>query len=287
MTRHAHRARLLAAALVACSCAAIVHAETAAPNPFAKVPALPTACYSQGETFYTKLDAAKEAVLADQYAQEAVNTQIQERHNNIDPMEQAALMQQWMMDNPQEAMAYMQGIQTTTAEEPARIAADQAAAAKFETDRTALMANYKAAMKTLNAPFDTRFDDLNKRAVADNGCSWGMGECSPPAWAMAEFNVLQKERDAAYVAACPGWWGPTGQITAYFKRYKDWLTGTHVPYLVSLEVHKTNQYKLFNTPAASYRSIEPYRAASQYINAAYPIYQMRRERPFCGPKGCE
>ena len=286
MTRQAHRARLFAAALVACCCAALVHAETAAPNPFAKVPPLPTACYSQGETFYTKLDAAKEAVLADQYAQEAVNTKIQERHNNIDPMEQAALLQQWMMDNPQEAMAYMQGVQNVTATEPAKIQADQTADAKFRTDRDALLASYRAAMKKVNAPFDTRFDDLNKRAVADNGCSWGMGECSPPPWAMAEFNVLQKERDAAYVAACPGWWGPTGQITAYFKRYKDWLTGTHVPYLVRQEVHRTNQYAIFNTPAASYRSIEPHRAAVQFIDAVYPIYQLRPETPHCTAKGC-
>jgi hypothetical protein len=285
MTTTAHRARLLAAGLLLC--APLTQAATpAAASPFSKVPALPTACYSQGETLYPKLDAARTAIHADQSAQEAVNTQIQERHNNIDPMEQAALLQQWMMDNPQEAMAYMQGVQNVAATEPAKIQADQTADAKFRTDRDALAASYKAAMKEVNAPFDTRFDDLNKRAHADNGCSWGMGECSPPAWALAEFAVIQRERDAAYAAACPGWWGPTGQITAYFKRYKDWLTGTHLPYVVGLEVHRTNQYAIFNTPAASYRSIEPYRSALEYIDAVYPIYQQRPETPHCGPKGC-
>lgn len=287
MTRHAHRARLFAATLAACSCAAAVHAETAAPDPFAKVPPLPTACYSQGETFYTKLDAAKEAVLADQYAQEAVNTQIQEEFSSGDPMEKAAKMQQWMMDNPQEATAYMQGIQTTGAVEPAKIKADQEAEAKFETDRKAMIANYQAAMKTLNAPMDARFTALNKKMEEEHGCGWGVGECGAPPWAQAEYAAIQKDRDTAYAAACPGWWSPTGQITTHMKRYKDWLTGTHVPYMASLEAHKTNQYKIFNTPAASYRSIEPHRAASRYIDAAYPIYQMRREKPLCNPKSCD
>lgn len=281
--------RVLVAMLAAFSCTAVVHAETAAPDPFAKVPPLPTACYSQGETFYPKLDAAKEAVLADQYAQEAVNTQIREQFQSGDPMEKAARMQQWMMDNPEEAMAYMQGIQTAGEVEPAKAKADQMAEAKFETDRKALITNYQAAMKTLNAPMDAKFAAYDQRLVAIHGCGWYDGECgagnSPEE--QAEYNAIQKERDTAYAAACPGWWGPTGQFTTHMKRYKDWLTQQHVPYMVSLEVHLTNQYKIFNTPAASHRSIEPYRAASRYINAAYPIYQMRHEKPLCNPKFCE
>ncbi len=287
MTRHVHRARLLAAVLVACSCAATVHAETAAPSPFAKVPPLPTACYSAGETFFTKLEAAQAAVAADRERQAAINQQIADRQNNMDPMEMAAIMQQWMMDNPQEAMAYMQGIQTATTDEPARIAADQQQEAKFETDRKALIANYHSAMKKLNAPTDARFDALNKRMVAEHGCGWAVSECGAPQWAQDEYFAIQRQRDAAHAAACPGWWGPTGQVTAFMKRYKDWLTGTHIPYLVSLEVHRTNQYAMFNTPAASYRSLEPYDSAKEYMNAAFYFYQLRREKPRCDAQGCE
>jgi len=290
MTTSAHRARLIAAGLLLCAPLAqsATPAAPAATGPFAKIPAQPTTCYMpETETFYTKLEAAKEAVTADMQRQEGINNGIAERFQSIDPMEKAQLMQQWMMDNPQEAMAYMQGIQNVQTEDLPKVKADQAAEAKFRTDRDALTASYQAAMKKLNAPFDARMDDLNKRSAADNGCTWGMGECSPPAWALAEFAVLQKERDAAYAAACPGWWGATGQITAYFKRYKDWLTGTHVPYMVSLEVHRTNQYAIFNTPAASYRSLEPYQSAIEYMDALYPVYQMRPARPHCGPKGCE
>lgn len=287
MTRHAHRARLLAAALVAFACAPATLAQPAAANPFTRVPPLPTACYSAGETFYPKLEAAQAAVAADRERQAAINQEIADRFNTIDPMEKMTLMQQWMMDNPQEAMAYMQGIQTATTDEPARIAADQQQEAKFETDRKALIANYHSAMKKLNAPMDARFDALNKRMEAEHGCGWATMECGAPQWAQDEYAAIQRQRDAAHAAACPGWWGPTGQVTAFMKRYKDWLTGSHIPYLESLEVHATNQYAIFNTPAASHRSLEPYEAAKEYMNAAFFFYQLRREKPLCDAQRCE
>lgn len=263
-------------------------ARPAAPaGPWAKVPALPTACYQEGDTFYAKLEAAQAAVATDEERQEAINQNIADQLSNIDPMEKAARMQQWMMSNPQEAMAYMQGIQSAGAEDPARIAADQQQEAKFRSDRTALMASYQAAIKTLNAPMDAKYSAFHKRILDKHGCDWGEHGCGAALPALPEYNAIQQERDAAYAAACPGWWGPTGQITAFMKRYKDWLTGTHVPFLVSLEVHRTNQYAIFNTPAASYRSTESFKAAHEYMNAAYPLYQLRRQRPHCGPRGCE
>jgi hypothetical protein len=201
-------------------------------------------------------------------------------------MEKAARMQQWMMDNRQEAMAYMQGVQAVGTEEPAKIKADQEQAAKFETDREVVIADYAAAMRKLDAPMDARLDAMNKKLSANDGCTYGAIGCSDPPWAVSEYAAIQKARDAAYAAACPDWWGATGKITTYMKRYEDWLTGTHVPYLVSLEVHRTNQYAILGTPAASYRSVEPYKAAVKYMDAASVLYQLRPESPHCGAKGC-
>jgi hypothetical protein len=279
--------RLLAAVLATGLCAPLVYAQPAA-NPFAKVPALPTACYTKGETLYPKLEAAKAAVTADMERQDAINDKIAEDFNSIDPMEKAAKMQQWMMSNPQEAMKYMQGVQAAgTAESQAEVAEDAKTAAKFDAEQKSLLTRYEAALIKAYAPADARFDVLAKKVVAEQGCGFGDGECGVPPWAQAEYEVIQREKDAAYVATCPQWWGATGQITAYMKRYKDWLTQKHVPYLESLEVHVTNQYAIMNTPAASYRSIEPYKAANKYIDAASVFYQARDEEPRCGPKGCK
>lgn len=279
--------RLLAAVFAASLCSQLADAQPA-PNPFTKVPAFPTACYTEGETFWTKLEAAEAAVTADSERQSAVNAKIEEDFNSIDPMEKAAKMQQWMMSNPQEAMAYMQGVQATgSAESQAAVSDDGAQSQKFDAERKTLMANYQAAMKKLQTPMDAKFAALSKRVVAEQGCGFGDGECGVPAWAQAEYNVIQRERDAAYTAACPGWWGATGQVATHMKRYKDWLTQKHVPYLESLEVHRTNQYAIMNTPAASYRSIEPYKAADKYMDAAFVLYQLRETKAHCTANRCD
>ena len=79
---------------------------TAATGPWARVPAFPTGCYQNvapntADPFYANLEAAKAAVTADRERQVAINAQIEQEFNSIDPMEMAQRMQQWMMSNPQ------------------------------------------------------------------------------------------------------------------------------------------------------------------------------------------
>ena len=105
MTVNTHRALLVVAA---CGGLALTHVAQsqpgAPPGPFAKVPPLPTACYLANETFPDKLAAARETVLADRTRQQEINDKIEKDYQSLDPMEMTQRMQQWMMENPQEAM---------------------------------------------------------------------------------------------------------------------------------------------------------------------------------------
>ena len=109
-----------------------------AAGPWAKVPAFPTGCFeyvddNQADPFYAKLEAAETAIKSDIDRQEAINEKIAEEFRNIDPMEQAQRMQQWMMSNPQEAMAFVQAAQNA----PASGQADQQAFQQQESANAA------------------------------------------------------------------------------------------------------------------------------------------------------
>jgi hypothetical protein len=129
---------------------------TAAAGPWAKVPAFPTGCYqnvapNSADPFYAALEAAKAAVAADRERQVAINAQIEQDFNNIDPMEKAQRMQQWMMSNPQEAMAFAQ--------------AAQAAPAQAEADIATLTQQTKAPAEAWNA-IRKGYDDARIAAYA-------------------------------------------------------------------------------------------------------------------------
>ena len=71
---------------------------------------------AEDDPFSDKVEAATDGNAADIERQKAVNAQIEEDFNNIDPMEKAQRMQQWMMSNPQEAMKWAQAQQQLGAE---------------------------------------------------------------------------------------------------------------------------------------------------------------------------
>jgi hypothetical protein len=181
----------------------------------------------------------------------------------------------------------MQASQSASTDLQPAVQADAAAAAEFATEQKEMIPRYKAALKQAFAPADAKYDALAKKVVDDQGCGFGDGECGIPDWAKVEYNAIQKQKDAAYVATCPQWWGANGQVTAYMKRYKDWLVQKHIPLQQSRDAPLLSQYAIMNTPSASYRSTEPYKGAHEYMNAAFVFYQHREQKPRCTAAACD
>jgi hypothetical protein len=266
--------------------AGVAHSQAAPAGPFAKVPPLPTQCYTATDTFEAKLDAASEAVAQEQERQAAINAKIEEGFQSVDPMEMAAKMQQWMMSNPQEALKFAQAAQATG--EAINTAAPElnAASAKFEAERKDLHAKYQSALKTAYAPADAKMTAANKKLSNANECGFGDTECTVPAWAWAEYDAVQKQKDAAYQATCAQWWVATGPIHGYLKRYRDWLTQKWIPSWVQNDQARTTQYAIMNTPAASYNSTIPHQSAVKFMGVARELFAMRNIQPICNAKGC-
>ena len=281
------RAPLVAAAVVLLfSTEVFAQAAPAAAGPFAKTPPLTTQCYAGNDPFLGKLEAAQAAVTADSERQAAINAKIEQDFQNIDPMEKAAKMQQWMMSNPQEAMKFMQA--TQSAGQDAQTVAPElnAAESKLNEERQAMIPRYKAALTQAYAPAETRLAAVVKKLEDSGGCGFGVAECAVPDWAMAEHDAYQKQRDAAYQATCAQWWTATGQVHSYLKRYRDWLEKSYVPSWTKNEELRVAQYAIMNTPAASWKSTVGHQSAIKYMSAASEMFNQRDAEPRCAAKGC-
>jgi len=292
MTTRAFAARLLAAGAVALVCSSALQAQAPAASPWAKVPAFPTTCY-QGDgmnpdPFYARLEAAKAAVAADRERQSTINGNIQEAYSNIDPMEMASRMQQWMMSNPQEAMAYMQAAQAAPAEAQATLGDQEQQRKTREAEWNALVKRYNDARRAAYAPGEARWKAVNdklglkysKPEQLPSNVTWDPGD-GPPAWAVTEAYAIRKEFDRAYQAICPQWWGPTGQFAAYMKREKTWFQQKRIPYLEGVDAPRLQMYAIMNTPAATYRSTGAYQGVEEYLDLAWKVYQLRDTVPKC------
>ena len=283
MTTHAHRAPLVAAAFT-CLVAAPALAQAPA-GAWAKVPALPTACYSGTDGFADKVEAARTALAEDVERQKAVNAQIAEQFNSIDPMEQAQRMQQWMMNNPQEAARVLGAQQQMGAQAQAdspQLTADQL---KFTSERADLKAKYAAALKQAQAPANAGLDALDKRLSAA-GCGFGDTECALPAGALEERDTLLRQRDAAYEANCATYWSATGPMQEYAKRYRTWMAEKWIANSQQADDAVRLQYAIMDTPGAAWASTIPQENVSRYLQEIGQLYAIRDNAPTCTAKGC-
>ncbi len=277
------------APLVALACALIcvtaASAQSPGAGPFAKLPALPTACYLANDPFSDQVAAATAATQADIDGQKAVNQQIEDEFNNIDPMVKAQKMQQWMMSNPQEAMKWAQAQQQLGADTQTAAPELNAATMQFEQEKKDLLSGYEAALDQAAAPADARKVAMDAK-LGPNGCGVGDTECSPEPWVLAEYTAIQKLRDTGYQGVCATYWSATGKVPGYLKRYRDWLTTKWIPSWIKNDEARISQYAIMNTPAASWKSTIPEETALKYLEVARGLYSQRRSEPFCNAQGC-
>jgi hypothetical protein len=314
MTMNVLRAPLLAAACT-CLLASVAIAQTpakppakaparpaVATGPWAKVPPLSTLCYQYtgevADPFYAQLDSAKAAVSADLEKQNAINAKIAEEYQNIDPMEQAQRMQQWMMSNPQEAMAMMQAAQQAGAAAAEASTDLQAAVQREEAKKApwnALVKSYEDARIAAYAPLEPRRKALAARVGFAYGTSreellrpvaFSGESYSPADW--TDVESLNAEYDRAYGSLCPQWWGASGKFQTYLKQEKDRLINERIPELDKAEAPRLQQYAIMNTPTATYRSTAQLQAVSEYLEVVSNVYALRDANARCSrPRDCD
>lgn len=276
----------IAAGLV---CTPAIHAQTPArpAGLWARVPALPTACYSGQDQWSAQSTAAFDALQQAHNEQNDINAAISQNATDTfgqDPFAVAARMQQEMMNDPQNAQKKMEQMlqqnEQDRAEAPERLAKEQ----QIENESKALIKQYKTALGTAMGPGNARLAALVKKYKPPEGSGdlWlRYGDPGEPAWVEPERLAILKQWDQAYAATCPHWFGATGPFHAYLKRYKDFLVLERIPFEKKGDADKLEHYRQIGISTEGWRTTTDYDAVEDYIAMAQTLFSQREETPRC------
>lgn len=270
-------------------CTPAIHAQTPA-RPvglWARVPALPTACYSSQDNWSEQSTAAFDALQQAHNEQNDINSSISQNATDTfgqDPFAVAARMQQEMMNDPRAAAKKMEQMmqqnQQAQEEAPERLAKEQ----QIENESKALIKQYEAALVTAMEPGNARLAALTKKykPMEGSGDLWlRYGDPGEPAWVEPERHAILRQWDQAYVATCPQWWGAAGPFHAYLKRYKDFLVLERIPFEKKGDAGKLEHYRQIGISTEGWRTTTDYDAVEDYIAMAQTLFSQRVEAPRC------
>jgi len=284
LTRYFRRLSAAAGVAVLVSVASVAQSAT---DPWSRALPLPTACYLSQDQFATQTATAVETLSTERDRQSGINEEIASKVKSVsdqDPMELARRMQQNMMNDPQNAQKYMEMLGATdpaAAQARSQHALDRKV--QMDTEEKNLVASYQTALQRAMTPPHAKFMALRKRLGITEG--WGVGE-SAPASVYAEYDAIKREADQAYAAFCPQWWGATGSMQAFVKRYKVYLVNERIPHEQEADAQRTASYAMFNTPSGTYRSLATMDAVSDYMKVADRLYSNRQSEPICTASTC-
>lgn len=272
---------LLTAVAAGFACATAIHAQAPAKSasPWARVPALTTACYQDADPWGEKFAAAFYAIQQDHYRQSDINSELTQQVTDAssaeDPFAMAQRMTQAMLDDPQSAQKLIEAAQQSQQFKD-EVIPKLEKENQLEAEAKPLVKKYKDELARALVPADAREAALGKKV----GATGYMGE-GYPKWAWPEYYAILKDRDNAYAAHCAKWWAATGPFHAYLKRYKDFLVLERTPHMRKLDEQTLVNFKTFNVDASNWRSTADYAAAEDYMQMAMTLFGEREVAPNC------
>jgi len=269
---------LLVTSLAVCSAPLAWSEQPATLDPWTKAPPLPTACYVGTDIAQEKLVAASEAVKAAMDHQVSLNDELKEKLNALDPMQQASLMQEYLMSHPEEGMKLMQANASVGATYSDDLAKSLETARTLESELTGSLAKYEAALEAVLGPIKAKFKDLDVRAKKD---LVAVGETYTYApWAIKEYDALNAQSNKGYETVCATWWATTGPFHAWMKKYKTFLIQEWLPPHVEAEqVAAGLQVVIAGTPEHPYLPTSSYQATIEYLKKATDLFGKRLREP--------
>lgn len=265
MTPHLLGRRLFLAGLAVFLCPVAMGAPPAAQNPWAKVPAFPTGCYSSRDDFATKIAAAQEALPPEIYRQEQINKELQDRVKNMDPAQVSSAM----MKNPQEMMKIMQENQALGTANQETGQKDEEKRNRLDLELKDLVARYHSALDKARGPIDAKRKTLPLPS----------GEYAGERWAIAENIALTKKANTEYEKLCGEWWSASGPFLGWLKRYRDYLVQDHIPRQEKSDDIAMGTVRLMGASTASYRSTAAMKGVLDYMKRASEVFGAREAQP--------
>lgn len=238
----------------------------AAEDPWSRVPALPTACYSESDHFSDQALAASEALNEEKNRQQVINDALAQQLAEVDPMDQQQRMMTFLMENPEQAQKYMESLQMggQQIQELVPEMADRDRQLTLQLDE--LSARYKAEQEQLAASHAKKLEAYY--AQAEKGCTEAT---------IARANALVREENAAYEQLCAAWWvqGPFHDWFAEFRQFKH---ESAAEWDLQADSQALN-YRVMGIDADAYRPTQGLEAPVEYLRRAALVFSKRRVAP--------
>jgi len=256
-------------------------AAAVAAGPWAKVPALPTACYAEQDQWRDQNYAALEAVREDHAKQKEANSAVAQRLQSV-MQENPLAMTQAMLNDPQNAQKIMQQLMQAGQEGQTEIPAQAQKDSQFQADAKVVIEQYRAALEKAYGPGDARWNALKKKGGYAPDATHP-GEAGVADWIWAEWEIVLRDWKAGYEANCATWFATTGPLHAFMKRYKDYLVNERIPTEKRLmDQPQLDQYQMMDISTTGWRTTSDYDAAEMYMRMASEVFSERRETVACG-----
>lgn len=234
-----------------------------AQNPWTRVPAFPTVCYTAGDPFVDRIEAAYVANQEALGRQVEINQGLNQQLKGLDPAAKQSRMMAYMQQNQAGFQAYMQlaaqDPQSAQAASEAHLARMQA----FQTEFDALLANYAAALKATLDPVNA---EMMKVTDAASGAS-----NAERAAAIAKYN-------STYQALC-GKWITKEDFPAFLTKFKAYLVGDYLPSLRDEVALEKTTLEMSGISTRDYQHTAPLDAVARYIEYVREVFKLRERKP--------
>ena len=266
------RAGFRAGAFASLLAPGVFAAQPASSDPWARVPAFPTACYSEKDGFFDAVGKAREALDADLLKQQKLNSTLDESLKQLDPATTQARMQNFLMKNPQESLKYMQENQALGVAVQDAVPKNAARQQQLDDEYATLKSKYDSELAAVLAPIEAKIKALN---IND-------GEGGNPPGVVEQWKALVGKENEAYEKLCPEWWSATGRFPTWLAAYKTFQQD-EIPLWERSDAIKKKNYEIMGIPAASFQSTLGMEAVRTYMGKASDVFGLRRLHPLALP----
>ena len=248
--------------------ALLVPSALAAQNPWSQVPELPTACYTNNETFAADVEKARSEVDATITRQDEVNAAVKAKHQALDMGQQQSRMMAFLQKDPVAGRKYMEAVAAAGPDQQARIAAISAKRAALQEQWNTAKAEFDAERATLVTM---------RQKAAEQGESGG----NP-----ARARELIGKHNAAYEQLCAKWFrDPKSPFLVHLADLKRFLVEDAIPYGEAVERTDRLNFQVFGIPATGYRTTATSDAVKEYLEVAGRVFDARLAEPMGATSG--
>jgi hypothetical protein len=239
--------------------------ESSAQDWWSKIPAFPTACYTNDDPFLTDLEKVANELQEAIYKQEETNSVLKAKLDALDAGERQSRMIAFMQKDPAAAQKVMQDVAAIGAQAGEEV---QALSEKREALKKKLQ-EAEAEWEKAQKPLWPSLEEYR-------------GE-SDPAGNPAKARAAAARYDAGYQKLCPSWFAESGSpFLAYLAAFKQHVENEVTPAAHDHVQTQMLHFTVFGVPGDGFRTVDDLKGIHEYLGEVRNVFNKRLAGPLLG-----